>query len=109
MKKLEEFLTHYGILGMRWGVRRPVGSDGLVNPKSSGSIRLSQVSDDELKRIISRMQMEKQYKELTKNNSKLKIGTAIVGGILLTAGKSVAQEYVTKLLKQKLNLPSDKK
>ncbi len=28
----EDFLEHYGIKGMRWGVRREVGSDGRVDP-----------------------------------------------------------------------------
>lgn len=36
---VEDFLAHYGIKGMRWGVRRPVGKDGLVG--SGGSSKTS--------------------------------------------------------------------
>lgn len=33
----EEILVHYGVKGMRWGIRRPVGTDGLVGGPGTGS------------------------------------------------------------------------
>jgi len=32
-----EFLKHYGVQGMRWGVRRPIGPDGLVTTSSKSA------------------------------------------------------------------------
>jgi ribosomal protein S13 len=44
---LEEVLEHYGIKGMRWGVRRKVGSDGLVKGGSKESSSSKSKSDDD--------------------------------------------------------------
>lgn len=35
MTELKDVLSHYGIKGMHWGVRRSVGSDGLVEKSES--------------------------------------------------------------------------
>ena len=34
--EVEQFLAHYGVKGMKWGVRRPVGKDGKVGRTRSG-------------------------------------------------------------------------
>ena len=48
-------LAHYGVKGMRWGVR---------NDKPS---RASNMSDEELRNAVNRMRLEQQYKQLTVN------------------------------------------
>ena len=83
-------LYHYGILGMKWGVRRTPsqlghktsGSDGLsgegnkksseksssqTSKSSSTSQRKSvkDMTDEELSQALRRLELEKRYKELT--------------------------------------------
>lgn len=81
-------LKHYGIPGMKWGVRRREGSDGRVvrgkmpvsddfrEAKELAKKRPSQLSNAELKKLNERMQLEQNYSNLTskKNQQKIKEG-----------------------------------
>jgi len=74
---VDEFLIHFGVKGMRWGVTRQGGS---TNPVSVGRKRTKsgehealravkpkhakELSDTQLKSAIGRMQLEKQYNSL---------------------------------------------
>lgn len=61
-------LKHYGVLGMRWGIRRDKSSSGGSRRSSDyfGKSRKSikNMSNNELRSRINRMQLEKQYKSL---------------------------------------------
>lgn len=76
----EKELVHYGILGMKWGVRRTEAqlarARGEIpsDSKSSGSKKtsskstsksstktVSEMSDEELRKKLNRIQMEEQY------------------------------------------------
>ena len=102
-KKLthDNALEHYGIRGMRWGIRRrnPSGKEH----KDSSSIsslrgkKVNQLSNDELKRLNQRLQLEQTYKNLSAKD--ISSGKKFVGDILLNAGKNVAAEYVASGLK----------
>jgi hypothetical protein len=62
-EEAKDFLAHYGKLGMKWGRRNTRSSEN----QAVGSIkkkRASSLSDSELKQAISRMQLEKQYRDL---------------------------------------------
>ena len=66
----EEELMHYGVLGMRWGVRRASKRRG-GSKKKKGSRQPQQpqkkrrMSNKELQSRVKRMQLEKQYRDLT--------------------------------------------
>lgn len=59
----EEDLKHYGILGMKWGVRKG---------KASGAapVKERRMSNAELKARIKRLQLESQYETLVTANTK---------------------------------------
>lgn len=78
--KADETLAHFGILGMKWGVRRKPGPNGTVG-KGSGTQKkgsddylksrdikakgYKNLSTKELQDLTKRMQLEKQLRELT--------------------------------------------
>ena len=82
MKKVPEFsgypdyLAHYGILGQKWGIRRfqnedrtltEEGKKRYAKPESESwrKEEAEHLSDEELNRRNSRLQRERQYRDLT--------------------------------------------
>ena len=71
VKENNNDLYHYGILGMKWGVRRT--KTQLVRARKSSrkskleaqKKKIKSMSDDELRKKINRLQMEKQYSQLS--------------------------------------------
>ena len=78
-------LAHYGILGMKWGIRRTEAQlarargktksdDADDNEKKTSSASsskkksVSEMSDDELRKAVNRLQLEKQYRDLSPKN-----------------------------------------
>jgi hypothetical protein len=94
---LDDMLAHFGVRGMRWGVRKKSGSensgdaakkdakkseDSADAPKSSAKkpaepdatggkktsnkkSNVDELTDAQLREAVNRLQMEKQYKDLT--------------------------------------------
>lgn len=98
-------LFHWGIPGMKWGVRRRQSNTTITGkPHSSDHTtavslkkkHISEMSNDELKKLTTRLQLEKQYKDLTKVD--LGPGQKIVTEVLLGLGKQAATSYLSKNL-----------
>lgn len=115
-------LMHYGVLGMKWGVRKSRSTSGKrsglfkkktkasTKPQTSKKKSVKDMSDDELRKAINRLEMEKRYKDLSpKQVSKGKqfvndfMSKSIVPAVN-EASKNLARDYLMKIGKKKLGL-----
>lgn len=63
MNETDEFLTHFGVRGMKWGQRKSRSSEN-VELRSLRKKTARELSDADLKKAINRMQLEKKYRDL---------------------------------------------
>lgn len=65
-------LKHYGIKGMKWGVRRFQNADGTYTEagkkRAAAAEKKTPMSDEELAARVRRLTMEKQYSKLSKES-----------------------------------------
>lgn len=92
-------LYHYGIKGMKWGIRRTPAQLGHRPAKTTTSQRKSEMkkmSDAELRNRINRIQMEKQYMQLTA--PEVSAGKKFVKDVMVNAAKQTLTSYVAKYM-----------
>ena len=85
--KMKNELYHFGIKGMKWGIRRYQNKDGSLtsagkkrySDSSSVNDGIKDLTDQELRDRINRMNLEKQY----------------LTSVLETSGKNIATQLVT--------------
>lgn len=118
MKQNELF--HYGIKGMKWGVRRTEAQlarargerlpsennrkAGVSKSSSSAKKKVSEMSDDELNRAVRRLQLEEQYRRL--NPQKVSAGKKFVNkvakDVLIPAATTVARNTIQRAMENEV-------
>lgn len=104
----DNYLCHHGVKGMKWGIRksRPKSSLNPFKKKTPSKqtakstkttkkkkVKIKELSDSDLQKKINRLQMEKRYRDLKKDE--LSEGKKLAGDILKTVGKTVGIQVGT--------------
>jgi hypothetical protein len=89
---MKKDLEHWGVLGMHWGIHKAEKSGGShsdhVTVSQLRRKSLHQLSNEDLRKLNTRVQLEKQYKDL--NPNKIKRGVKSVNDVVSTLGKITA-------------------
>lgn len=109
---IDEVLAHFGVKGMRWGVRKDRSSSttpatsGHSHGSSEDAVKAEKykqaaktsgthvLANHELQHLVNRINLEQQYSRLTASGSKKSAGAKFAKDILVQVGK----QQITKVL-----------
>lgn len=120
-------LTHYGVKGMRWGVRKDLSptpasvterpgrslktTGGVNQPATQDAINAAKLrqkakksttdslSNEELKRLVARMNLEQQYSNLTKQRQPFYV--SMVRDLVKQEGSKQVRQLAIEAVKKK--------
>ena len=109
-EEAKDFLEHYGVKGMRWGVRRSKQQlqDNRQNRQAARpQSKARKMSDAELKTRVERLRLEREYVKITKELEPPPMVTSLLakhGGqaLSIVVGTTVST-IVGMVLKKKFN------
>lgn len=131
-------LFHYGVKGMRWGVRKSTPTSGGTKKSKKKSLidkmsdkkkkatkkkakekvkekakeeaqeaekkkSVKDMSDAELRAKISRLQLEKQYADLSRQTEPVSKGKKFVEGIMTKSGENIGTQLTTYVMGTAVN------
>lgn len=95
-------LKHYGVPGMRWGVRRTNRqartSEDYKQSREIKKKKIKEMSNAELKTLNNRLNLEANYREVSKRN--VSAGRKWVSGILVGAATLTVAGYANHYAKR---------
>lgn len=111
MDQVDDILIHFGIPGMKWGrrksktshitlplTRKTEPSEDAKRIHKIKKKKLVEMSNAELKAVNERLQLERQYKELSKQD--LSSGQKFVRDLIVNNAKQTVNNYVQKAMGQ---------
>lgn len=91
---LDAYLEHYGVKGMKWGVRRSQKQLARARASQRTSYKKGpkELSTDELKRRVARMETEKRYIDLNPTTANAAIGSQFTKKFVDSVGKQATRK-----------------